>query len=281
MGNEGDEKRMFYNGKVFLGREREMKKITIIMTMLVLSMAVGAQVNRHQLREGNRQYKKQHYDKAEVAYRKALERDSVDFRGQYNLANDLYRQEKYEEASRHYQQALAGKNVTEKQRAQALHNQGNSYFKAAQQSEQMQGLQQAVNCYQEALKLDPKNDDTRYNLAYARRLLQQQQQQQGGGQNQQNQDQQNQQNQQQQNQQQNQEQQQQNQDLQQNRQNQQEQPQDQLQNQRRQQQQAGQDQRKQDAERMLEAVKNNEKQTLRDKARAEKPVRVKRTEKDW
>ena len=51
----------------------------------------------------------------------------------------------------------------------------------------MQGLQQAVNCYQEALKLDPKNDNTRYNLAYARRLLlqQQQQQQQQGGQNQQ------------------------------------------------------------------------------------------------
>lgn len=260
-----------------------MKQILTIAALLALCLSAQAQANRHQLREGNRQYNKQHYDKAEVAYRKALERDSNDFRGQYNLANNLYRQEKYDEAARHYQQALASKDATGKQRAQALHNQGNSYLKNAQKSEQMQGLQQAVNCYQEALKLDPKNDDTRYNLAYARRLLQQQQQQQqqqGQGQNQQNKDQQNkdQQNQQNQQDQQQQDGQDQNQDRQQ---GQQDQQQNQQQQQQQQRQQAGQDRRKQDAERMLEAVKNNEKQTLRDKAQAEKPVRVHKTDKDW
>ena len=192
-----------------------------------------AQASRHQLRQGNRDYNKQRYERAEVNYRKALERDSTDFRGQYNLAGDLYRQEKYGEAASHYQQALSAQGISDKQRARTLHNQGNSLLKGAMQSEQMEGLQQAINCYQEALKLNPKNDDTRYNLAYARRLLQQQQQQQ------------------------------------QDKQQQQRQPQPQ------------QDQRKQDAERMLDAVKNNERQALRDKEQSNKPVRVRRNEKDW
>lgn len=257
-----------------------MKKTLIILLLLSVGVPVlQAQANRHQMREGNRDYKKQRYDQAEVNYRRALERDSNDFRGQYNLANSLYRQEKYDEAASHYQQALGSQGITSHQRAQALHNQGNSLLKNAQQSQQMRGLQQAVNCYQEALKLEPKRDDTRYNLAYARRLLQQQQQQQqqqnqnqNGDQNQQNQQQQQQQQQddKQQQQQQQQQQQGQQQDQQQDRQQQQQQPR-----------QPQQDQRKQDAERMLEAVKNNERQTLRDKARSDKPVRVKKTDKDW
>jgi len=239
----------------------------------------NAQASRHQLREGNRAYNKQRYEKAEVNYRKALERDSTDYRGQYNLANDLYRQEKYGEAASHYQQALAAPGLKESQRAHALHNQGNSLLKGALQDEQRQGLQQAINCYQEALKLDPKNEDTRYNLAYARRLLQQQQQQnQGGGQNQD----QNQQNQDQQQQNQSQDQNQQNQDQQQQQQNQnQDQQQDRQQQPQQQRQPQQQDPRKQDAERMLDAVKNNERQALRDKEQQQKTVRVKKTDKDW
>ena len=237
-----------------------MKKILAIITLLVLCLSASAQASRHQLREGNRAYNKQRYDDAEVAYRRALERDSTDFRGQYNLANALYRQQKYTEAASHYQQALGSQSITNKQRAQTLHNQGNSYLKAAQQSEQMEGLQQAVNSYQEALKLDPKNEDTRYNLAYARRLLQQQQNQQ----NQQHQ---------QQNQQQQQDQQQQQQQQQDRQQQDQQQPQ--------QQPQPPQNRKREDAERMLEAVKNNERQTLREKNRADQPVRVRKTDKDW
>lgn len=244
-----------------------MRKILTLLALLSIGFTASAQASRHRIREGNRDYDKQRYEQAEVNYRKALERDSADYRGQYNLAGDLYRQERYKEAASRYQQALAAPDLTDKQRARALHNQGNSLLKSAMQSEQMEGLQQAVNSYQEALKLDPKNDDTRYNLAYARRLLQQQQQQQqqGGGQNQQ----QDQQKQDQQNQQQQQDQQGQSQPQNQDRQEPQRQPQPQ------------QDRHKQDAQRMLDAVRNNERQALRDKEQHDKPVRVKKTDKDW
>ena len=262
-----------------------MKK-TIILTILVaMALTSWAQADRKQLRQGNRDYKNERFDHAEVQYRRALVQDSTDSRGQYNLGNALYRQEKYAEAAQHYQQALADPKMGKKQRSRVLHNQGNALLKEAMQSGQMQGTRQAIESYQQSLMLDPKNDDTRYNLAYARRLLQQQQQQQqqqngGGDQNQQNNDQ----NQQQQQGQGQQDQQQQNQQQDQNQQGQQQQPQNGQEQQPRNQNQQSQgemDRKKQDAERMLEAVKNNERQTLRDKDKAELKLKGTHTDKDW
>lgn len=260
-----------------------MKKTLSLILLLSLGVAVSAQADRHKLRDGNRHYKKEKYDQAEVSYRRALERDSLDYRGQFNLANTLYRQKKYADAVRHYDQALQTPEISDKQRAHAFHNKGNSFLKAGMENREqgMQQFQQAVNAYQEALKLDPKNNDTRYNLAYARRLLQQAQQQQqqgGGGQNNQNQDQQKQQQQQGQNQ--NQDQKQQNQ---QNQQGQSPQDQNQKDGQQRdtQKKPSKMDQRKQDAERLLEAVKNNERQTLKDQQKKMQVATGRHTDKDW
>ena len=257
---------------------------TAVLLLCLMPADASAQANRKLLREGNRNYKTEKYDQAEVNYRRALEKDSMDFRGQYNLASSLYRQEKFDEAAMHYAQALAAPDIDDSRRAKALHGAGNSMVKAGLQNEQqgMQYFQQAVKAYQDALKLDPKNDDTRYNLAYARRLLQQaqqQQQQQGGGDNnQQNQDKQ-------QNQQQQRDQQQQYQQQQQNQQqqgNQQDQQQQQGKEQQQQHKKAKpQEQRRQDAERMLEAVKNNERQTLKEQSRKEQVSTARHTDKDW
>ena len=265
-----------------------MKALKIFCICLILNFpflipnSAQAQANRHQLREGNRQYKKEKFDQAEINYRRALERDSLDFRGQYNLANSLYRQHKYDDAARHFDQALQYPEISDLQRAKAHHNKGNSFLKAGLENREqgMQLFQQAVNSYQEALKLDPKNNDSRYNLAYARRLLQQaqqqQQQQQGGGQNQQNQNQQKQQ----QGGNQNQDQQkQQNQNQQ--GQNQQDQNQKDGQQRDTQKSPSKMDQRKQDAERMLEAVKNNERQTLKDQQKKVQVASGRHTDKDW
>ena len=253
-----------------------MRKALTLLPLLLLPALLSAQASRHQLREGNRQYQKEHFDQAEVAYRRALERDSNDTRGQYNLGSALYRQQKYEDAIRHYEQSIATPGISDRQRAHALHNRGNSLLKAGLQNGQQELLKQALESYQEALKLDPKNDDTRYNLALARRLLQQaqQQQQQGGGQDndKQNQDKQ-QQNQNGDNQQQDQH----------NQQNQQGQQQnlDQQQGEQRQQRNPQQEASKRDAERMLEAVKNNERQTLREVRRNNETAKSGKKEKDW
>ena len=265
--------------------------IPFLLLALCLPSLLSAQSSsvRKETRRGNREYKSQHYDRAEVNYRRALHEDSTAYRAQYNLGNTLYRQKKYDEAIQHYDHALIQPGLKDKERSQILHNRGNSYLKAGldkeNRAEGMQQFQQAVNDYQEALKLSPKNDDTRYNLSYAKKMLQQaqqqQQQQQGGNQNQDNQDKKDnkdkqgnngqdkqQQQQDQNNQQQQQQQQQQNQQNQQDR---------QLQKQQQRQQQ----QKKQDAERLLEAVKNNEKNTMKENAKKVEVAAPRSIEKDW
>ena len=262
-----------------------MRRTTLIFFILLPALTVQAQADKHKLRDGNHHYNKECYDQAEVSYRRALETDSTDYKGQFNLASSLYRQGKYDDAAHHYDKALQHPTASNAQRAHAFHNKGNCHLKAGMESKEqgMQHLQQAVSSYQEALKLDPKNDDTRYNLAYARRLLQQHQQQQNQQQNgdnkdQDKKDQQQQQNNQQQQQQNNQQQQQQN-----NQQQQQQQQTGQDNKQNKQQQNKNQqtNQRKQDAERMLEAVKNNERQTLKEQQKKIQAVTGKHSDKDW
>ena len=256
--------------------------LLLCLFLLLPSLAVAQSSQaRKDTRKGNREYKSNHFDRAEVNYRRALHADSTAYRAHYNLGNTLYRQKKYEEASSHYSQALEHHNLDKKTRSRILHNRGNSSLKNGLQKENraegMQDFQKAVNDYQEALKLNPKNDDTRYNLSYAKKMLQQAQQQQqqqkgGGGENQQqdkkdqgkngnNKDQQ-------------QDQQQQDQQNQQNQ-------QDKQDKQQQKQQQKQQDQKKQDAERLLEAVKNNEKNTMKENAKKLEVAPAGKIEKDW
>ncbi|MBQ4376419.1 MAG: tetratricopeptide repeat protein [Bacteroidales bacterium] len=263
-----------------------MKRIIVLLFLMgTLSLAAQTADVRREVRKGNRAYKKDKFDEAQTSYQRALTLDSTYYKALYNQGNALYRQKNFDDAARHYGKVLSNPQLTKEQRRQALHNLGNSHLQAGlkDRANGMQHFQQAVDSYKQALLIDPKNEDTRYNLAYAQKLLQQaQQQQQGGGgnnnqdknqdKNQQNQQNQNQQNQDQQNNQnQNQQQDQQNN---QNQQNQQEQQQRKGENQQKSQQQK-------DAERLLEAVQNNEKKTLKEQQRAAVPVRAGKIEKDW
>jgi Ca-activated chloride channel family protein len=266
---------------IFARRNRKLRsllQLPILLLFLIPATGATAQANRHQLREGNRQFRKEHYDKAEINYRRALERDSNDAKGQYNLGSALYRQEKYQEAADHFSVA------------QSPYAVGNSYAKMGSaelqsqdpegksQQQGLQHLQQAAEAYKQALRSNPKDDNARYNLAYVQRLIRQNQQQQsgggGGGQDQEQQDKQDKQNQQgENNQDKQQQQQQQNQSQSQQQQNKgQEQKQDQQNNQ-------AKENKKQDDERLLQAVQQNERQTMRN--RTTEKVSIKHTDKDW
>lgn len=278
---------------------RTNKYILVIVGLLLImaSNQIEAQSStaRKETRKGNKEYKAKKYDQSEVNYRRAIHDDSNAYRAQYNLGNALYKQKKYDEANSHYSKALETPDLSNKNKAKILHNRGNSSLKAGlakeNRAEGMQQFQQAVNDYQEALKLTPKDENTRYNLSYAKKMLQQAQQQQqqqqqngggGGGQDQKdqnkdkNKDQQNDQGNQGNDQQKDQNKQNQNKQDQ----NKQDQQQSNKQKQDRQQQQREQ-QKKQDAERLLEAVKNNEKNTMKDNAKKVEVATPVKIEKDW
>lgn len=245
------------------------KSLFILLIFSGITINSSAQNENKFIRQGNRAFEEGDFKKAEIDYRKALDKNQKSVKGEYNLGGAIYQQENYEEAQRLYEQ-LASTNLKPEQKAMTYHNLGNSFL-------QMQKPEPAIEAYKNALRNNPNDLDTKYNLEFAKKMLkQQQQQQQNKDQNkdqenkdqnkdQKNQDQQNQ----------DQKKDQQNQDQQQNQQQSQE-------NQDKQQPQQMKQISKEDAERMLQALQDNEKKTL-EKLKLEKLKNAKkvRTEKDW
>ena len=141
-----------------------------------------AQQERSNIKKGNKEYEKQRFTEAEIEYREALQKNQKSVEANFNLGNALYRQGKYDSAREHFQVvALTEKDRNKKVAAGAFHNIGNTFMEEKDYAK-------SVSAYREALKLNPKDDETRYNLALANALLKQQEQQQQNQQNQNNDD---------------------------------------------------------------------------------------------
>jgi Ca-activated chloride channel family protein len=237
----------------------------IVLILFICSSYLFAQ--RSEVNEGVDLYKKDKFADAEVNFKKGIEKSPENFEARFNLGDAYYKQGRFDEANQEFHTSLE---LTDDPtlKAKVHHNIGNSLLKA-------QKIKESIDAYKNALKLNPNDMETKYNLSYALSMLDKQQnQQQQNNQNQQNQDQNKDKNQDQ-NKDQNQDQQNQN-DRQQNDQNkppQNEQAQqDQLKNK--------QDQiSKEEAERILQALKNNE-QDIQKKLRRKTGAVIKR-EKDW
>lgn len=169
--------------------------------LLALAGSAIAQSPNKFIRQGNKKYAEQQYTDAEADYKKALTKDSASATSQFNLGNALYLQQRYGEAGEAYAASAKGARSPQEQAA-AYYNNGNVH---------MQGRkwEDAIRSYKQALLRNPRDEQARYNLAYAQAKLKKQN---GGGgnsnkqnkdnkkndkkdqQNQQNKDQQNQQN---------------------------------------------------------------------------------------
>ena len=234
-----------------------MKKFYILSMLLLVGTVHGLAQNktdRDYLRSGNKLYNDSLFIKAEVDYRKALEINPKSTDAMFNLANALLMQQKAQEAMEQYESVSKIEKDKEKL-AQIYHNMG----VILQSSKQ---LPQCIEAYKESLRNNPKDDETRYNLALAQKQLKDQQQ------DQQNQDQQQQQ------QQQKEEKQDQNKDQQQ-----QEQKDQQQQNQQQQQQNKN-EMSKENAQQLLNAVMQDEK-NVQDKVKKQIQIQGKKLEKDW
>jgi len=108
------------------------------------------------------------YQNAEIFYRKGMANTKNFAKANYNLANSLYRQEKYEDAANSYKYVAEQKENDKSLRAKAFHNYGNSLFNQEKYKE-------SIDAYKSALRLDPGDKEAKYNLEYARKMLQQQQ----------------------------------------------------------------------------------------------------------
>ena len=226
-----------------------MRKSVLIILLTLASVSAWGQ--KADLRKGNREFRKGEYGEADISYRKGLLKDTSSVAAKYNLANNLYRQENYDEAAK----MLDG---IENPDAAACFNRGDVAIAK-------EDWKTAVDSFKECLLQDPGDLKAKENYIYARNKLMEQQQQEQQ-QNQDNQDQ---------NKDQDQQDQDQNQDQQQNQ-------QDQNKGQDQQQQQEQQELSAQQAQQLLQAIQEKEKQT-QEKVDEKKAAALKsrQKEKNW
>lgn len=155
-----------------------MLKSKYILSVVFLLLAIGASAQKEErdyIRKGNRLFNDSVFVDAEVNYRKALEVNPKSTVSMYNLGNTLSQQQKFQDAMEQY--VSASKMEKDKMKlAQIYHNMG-VIFQAGKD------YAKAVDAYKMSLRNNPADNETRYNLALAQKMLKDQQQ------NQQNQDQ--------------------------------------------------------------------------------------------
>jgi Ca-activated chloride channel family protein len=144
-----------------------LKSLLILLVYLCVSPFALAQSDASYFRKGNDQYNNGKYNEAEIQYRKGLEKNKDSWTGQYNLADALYKQEKYKEASL-LLDSLAKRTKNPKQMSSVYHNLGNSLLRE-------KAYEESIDAFKKSLKLDPEAEDSRYNLSYAYKMLKKQQ----------------------------------------------------------------------------------------------------------
>ena len=108
-------------------------------------------------------YKEQKFADAEVNFKKGTEKNPESFEAKFNLGDAYYKQERYDEAIKSFQSAFVNARSDE-ERAKLYHNVGNSLLKS-------QKIKESIGAYKEALKLNPNDQETKYNLSYALNML--------------------------------------------------------------------------------------------------------------
>ena len=157
-----------------------MKYILTSVLAILCAAQMFAQVDRHDVRAGNRKFKKEDWREADISYRKALVKDSTSVAANYNLANTAYRQKNYDEAGKLLDRI--------KDSAPASSHVSDYWFNAGDVALAKKDYQAAVNAFKSALLANPSDLEAKENYIYAKKKLEDQQKN-GGGQNDQNQNQ--------------------------------------------------------------------------------------------
>ena len=149
----------------------------ILIFILTAGLAdVSAQVDKREVRRGNRDFKKENFKEAELDYFRGLAKDSLSFAANYNMANTLYRQGNYDQALKHLEK-IAEMAADSPVAADYYYNLGNVAMAK-------EDYQKAVDAYKQSLLRNPADLEAKENYIYAKEKLKQQQ-----NQDQQNQDQ--------------------------------------------------------------------------------------------
>jgi Ca-activated chloride channel family protein len=143
----------------------------IVISIFSLCQAkLHAQKENVAIKRGNRFYKEQKFDESQKQYRQALQQSPDNSAANYNLGNAQFRKNSFDEAAKSYDNAIDHSNDI------SLKEQ--SYYNKGVASVKQQKLEECIDAWKNALKLDPNDEDARDNLEKALRELKNKQQQQ-------------------------------------------------------------------------------------------------------
>ncbi len=146
-----------------------MNKNIFFLTILIFSfLFVSAQKERKFIREGNDSYNSNGFKNSEISYRKAIDKNKESFDAAFNIGDALYKQKKYDEANKQFSSILNDE-LSNNSKSKLYHNIGNSFLQSKKYKE-------SIEAYKNALRANPNDMDTKYNLTYAKNMLKQQQQ---------------------------------------------------------------------------------------------------------
>lgn len=145
-------------------RNKMYRLLYIVFLFAALGASAQDMPERSEVRRGNRQYNKGNYEKSIERYERALEAAPESFEARYNLGNALYKAERFDKAEQTMRQAAADTLRTDDERAQAFYNLGNAQFK-------QQKYKEALESYKQSLRLNPSDQEAKYNYAYTKRLI--------------------------------------------------------------------------------------------------------------
>ncbi|HLW10819.1 MAG TPA: tetratricopeptide repeat protein [Fermentimonas sp.] len=143
--------------------------------LILIPVSLSAQKDvRKNIRKGNKEYKAQKYSDAASFYEKAIEENPTSNEANYNLGNTLYNQKEWDKAIEFYNNSNSAEGENSVNVSSAMHNIGNAMLRKKE-------LNDAMEAYKMALRLNPEDDETRYNLAVVQKMIQDEEQQQDDG----------------------------------------------------------------------------------------------------
>ncbi len=154
----------------YTGYRISERAILILVLMSLNLFLLNGQSDKKYIRQGNSKYSDGKYPESEISYRKAIDNNKMSQDAIFNLGDALYKQKKYEDAGKIFLEN-AGSTIDNTKKANSFFNLGNSLLNDKKPEE-------SINAYKNALRLNPGSKETKYNLAYAQDMLKQQQEQQ-------------------------------------------------------------------------------------------------------
>ena len=152
--------------------------IVVALSLFVVAEGVAQKMpERGWTRVGNIAHLLKSFPHSVAAYEKALEQNPDLFEAQYNLASAMIETQRYDAAEKILSTLALDTLRTEKERRDILYNLGNAQF--AQQK-----YDKALKSYRDVMRMNPDDEDAKFNYAYTKLMQQQQQQQQDQNQNQ-------------------------------------------------------------------------------------------------